>query len=138
MIAFREGGLADDQTRSVQSHLDQCDDCRLELHRLQYALGDKVELKPDRLVLAQMQSAIQQWEDSAAQTGRTGTPVKRRVAHEIAPFLGPEATDSILQPVAAGGENLLSSIEPVLALFLGGRAAAQLVTYVVDAALIRA
>lgn len=122
----------------MQGHLDQCDECTLELHRLQYALGDQGELAPDRMVLAQVQSAIQQWEASAPQTGRTGAPVKRRVAHEIAPFLGPDATNSILQPVAPGGENLLSSIEPVLALFLGGRAAAHLVTYVVDAALIRA
>lgn len=122
----------------MQGHLDQCDECRLELHRLQYALGDQGELAPDSIVLAQVQSAIQQWEASAPQTGRTGAPVKRRVAHEIAPFLGPDATNSILQPVAPGGENLLSSIEPVLALFLGGRAAAHLVTYVVDAALIRA
>ena len=126
------------QTRSVQSHLDQCDDCRLELRRLQYALGDQQALAPDGTGLARVRSAIQKWEGSASQTGRTGAPVKRRVAHEIAPFLGPEATDSILQPVAPGGENLLSSIEPVLALFLGGRAAARLVTYVVDAALIRA
>jgi hypothetical protein len=130
--------LAAEQARAVQSHVDQCDDCRLELHRLQYALGNQGEPAPDRTLLARMQSAIQQWEDSAPKTGRTGAPVKRRVANEIAPFLGPEATNSILKPVAESGENLLSSIEPVLALFLGERAAARLVTYVVDAALIRA
>jgi hypothetical protein len=138
MIAFREGGLAEVQAGSLQSHLDQCEGCRLEFHRLQSALGNQREPAPDRSLLARMQSAIQRWEDSASQTGRTGTAVKRRVATEIAPFLGPEATSSILKPVAEGGENLLSSIEPVLALFLGGRAAAHLVTHVVDAALIRA
>ncbi|MDR3699652.1 MAG: hypothetical protein P4L56_08470 [Candidatus Sulfopaludibacter sp.] len=110
----------------------------MELHRLQSALGDQREPGPDPTLLARMQSAIQRWENSASQTGRTGAAVKRRVATEIAPFLGPDATDSILKPVAESGENLLSSIEPVLALFLGGRAAAHLVTYVVDAALIRA
>jgi hypothetical protein len=126
--------LAKGQFLVVKSHLDNCEDCRLELHRLQYALGSPVELVPDSGMLAQMRSAIEEWEKAA----RNGEPVKRRVATEILPFLGPKATEYVMQPVAESGENLLSSIEPVLALFLGGRAAARLVNHVVDSALLRA
>jgi hypothetical protein len=85
-----------------------------------------------------MRTAMQRWEDTARESGRTGEPVKRRVATEIAPYLGPLATHAVLQPVTDSSENLLSSMEPVLALFLGGRAASRLVSHVVDVALIRA
>ena len=80
---------------------------------------------------------MRQFERSAPETGRTGEQVKLRVADMIAPYLGREATQSVLQPVANNGENLLSSVEPILALFLGGRAASRLVSNVVDVTLVR-
>jgi len=76
-------------------------------------------------------------EDSARESGCTGEQVKGRVASEIAPYLGSMATQSVLQPITDTSQNLHSSIEPVLALFLGGRAASRLIRHVEDAALIR-
>jgi hypothetical protein len=60
-----------------------------------------------------------------------------RVAATIAPYLGARAAAVILLPVSETGENLLTAIEPVLALFLGARAASRLVTSVVDGAIVR-
>lgn len=130
--------MPEGHAQSMRSHLDHCEDCRLEFHRLRYAVGTQEELALDRGMLAQIQTAIEQWEHAAPTTSRTGEPLKHRVETEIAPYLGSDAARSILQTVADSGENLLSRVEPVLALFLGGRAAARLVNHVVDAALLRA
>jgi hypothetical protein len=126
-----------EQVSAFWSHLNQCDNCRLEFHRLQYALGSPAELPSVDSMLSRMRAAIEQWENKTVESG-TGEQVKRRVATEIAPFLGPEATETILGTVTENADNLLSNIEPVLGLFLGARAASRLVGHVVDAALIRA
>jgi len=77
-------------------------------------------------VLARIRLAIDDWKTAPA-PGRTGETLKLRVAHEIAPYLGALASRRIVTGVADTGENLLSTVEPVLALFLGSRAAARLV-----------
>jgi hypothetical protein len=59
------------------------------------------------------------------------------VAAEIGPFLGKQAAQRLLDPVSDTGEDLLCSIEPVLAGFLGEEAAAELVNRVVDVAIVR-
>jgi|SRR5581483_3819213 len=134
LIAHRDGELTGKQSALVAAHVEQCDECRLELHRLRRAMESPRELAPDLGLLAKMRSAVEQWENTAPPAHE----VKQRVAMEIGPFLGRKATSSILQPVAENGENLLSGIEPVLALFLGGKAAGRLVSHVVDAAVIQA
>lgn len=130
--------MTKDQVILLAAHLDRCVGCRLEYHRLQYAVGAPSEQALDLGLLAQMKTAMRQFESSACETGRTSDPLKLKVASLIAPYLGGQATQSVLQPVTDGGENLLSSVEPVLALFLGRRAAARLVSSVVDQALVRA
>ena len=86
--------------------------------------------------LPQIQQAISDWRTQTAARGNA-TSVKRQVAHIIGPFLGPRASVHILRGVTDGGENLLSTIEPVLALFLGSRAAGHLVEHVVESVLVR-
>ncbi len=130
--------MAQDQVQSIASHLDGCDECRLEVHRLSYAIGTKRELLPDPGLLERMQAAIDRWEESAGDGGRSAEAVKTRVAAELGPFLGGKATARMLEPISDAGENLLCDIEPVLALFLGCRAAGCLVDHVVDSSLIRA
>ncbi len=119
------------------SHLNECDECRLEFHRLQYAAGTRREFEPDPGMLDRMRAAIHRWEQSTAEAERTAEAVKGRVRAEIAPFLGDPAATAVLKPVAPGADNLLNTIEPVLALFLGGKAAGRLVSHVVDSALLR-
>jgi hypothetical protein len=118
--------------------LNLCDECRLELHRLRYAVGCAPEPELDDSVLARLRDAMEAWERSQQQSSRNGSHVKLRVATEIAPFLGPQATNAILKTVTETDDNLLSTLEPVLGLFLGNRAASRLVGHVVDSALIRA
>ena len=64
------------------------------------------------------------------------TEMKSRVALEIGRFLGSNGARILLQPVAENGGNLLSTIEPVLAEFLGPRAASELVSRVVDTSIV--
>lgn len=64
--------------------------------------------------------------------------VKQRVGTAVAPFLGGNATRDLLGSVSATGENLLSTLEPVIALFLGCRAASRMFDRVVDRSILKA
>lgn len=91
---------------------------------------------PPEDLFAGIQNAIRKW-DSEPLFQRSGTLLKQRVAREIAPYLGARASAHILAAVSPGGENLLPTVEPILALFLGNRAASRLVDRVVDTVLVR-
>lgn len=64
--------------------------------------------------------------------------IKRRVGSAVAPFLGGTATQDLLNTVSESGDNLLATLEPVIALFLGSRAAARMLDHVVDHSVLRA
>jgi hypothetical protein len=85
-----------------------------------------------RGLLASTLAAIQQW-----QKGSDCKIVKVRVAAELGPYLGSKATRNVLEDVSAEGRNLLSAIEPALALFVGVKAAERLVTHIVDVSIVR-
>ena len=87
-------------------------------------------------MFAEIQNAIRNWESRPA-PNRGGAAMRGEVARKIAPFLGPRASAHILSGVSGNGEDLLSTIEPVLALFLGNRAASRLVDRIVDSVLVR-
>jgi len=80
---------------------------------------------------------MRNWEADRSQTDPGGLAVKGRVASAITPFLGREGMQLLLQRVSGDNRNLLSTIEPVLADFLGTRASSELVNHVVDAAMMR-
>ena len=61
--------------------------------------------------------------------------VQHKVAAEIAPFLGHRAARKLVLPVAGRDQDLFGIIEPVLANFLGDRAAAELVGHLIDTAM---
>ena len=87
--------------------------------------------------LQDLLTRVRAWESGAVRAERTGDALKQRVAGEIAPYLGKHATHSILQPVVEDGRNLLSSLSPLLTMFLGRRAAEHLVSHVVEHAIVR-
>jgi hypothetical protein len=64
--------------------------------------------------------------------------VKTRLGSELAPFLGPRATEQLLEGASVQRENLLSTVEPVVALFLGCRAASTLIDQIVVHSILRA
>ena len=66
---------------------------------------------------------------------RRGRTVQETVLSQLAPFLGDRAANRLLQSVSQNGQDLLSIIEPVLANFLGNKAAAELVSHLVDTAM---
>lgn len=92
-------------------------------------------LKNTGSILERVLSGMRDAEARTAQPGQTPADIKLRVAGEVGPFLGDHATQTILSTVSPGGDNLLSSVEPVLALFLGSRAAARLIDHVVERAI---
>jgi hypothetical protein len=81
-------------------------------------------------LLPQVLASLRNWESSRP-------AVKRKVATAIEAYLGRQATERVLGPVSESGENVLSTIEPVLALFLGNRTASRLVSQVVTESIVR-
>jgi hypothetical protein len=85
-----------------------------------------------RGLLASTLAAIQRW-----QRDSDCAMVKVRVAAELGPYLGSKAARNVLEDVSAEGRNLLSAVEPALALFVGVKAAERLVTHIVDVSIVR-
>jgi hypothetical protein len=61
--------------------------------------------------------------------------LRRKLVLELAPFIGDAATAKLLAAVSEDGRDLLSTLEPVLARFLGISAAAELVNHLVESAI---
>ena len=80
---------------------------------------------------------MREWETGPSGAERTGEALKQRVAGEIGPYVGKRAAHAILEPVAEDGRNLLSSVSPLLTIFLGRRATENLVSHVVEHAIVR-
>jgi hypothetical protein len=77
------------------------------------------------------------WESGESRLVRSGEALKRRVAGAIEPYLGKGAADKLLASVRDDGRDLLSSVAPLLTMFLGRRAAGPLVSHIVETAIVR-
>jgi len=120
-----------------------CEPCRLEHQRIGHSLDAEREPVPARhedeistAVLAGILDRIEQWNGHRSEPGR-GEALKRRVESAVAPYLGAAAANQVLRSASRDGENLLPIIEPLLALFLGRRAASVLVSHIINDALVR-
>jgi len=79
---------------------------------------------------------IRRWHERRDQEDPDARMVKSRVASEIADYVGPAAADRILEPVTERAK-LFPAVEPVLAIFLGCRAAGRLIQRVIESAIVR-
>jgi len=143
LVRYRDGGLSPDRGKAIDKHLRTCQACRLEYQRLGDAFTSESnfaapESGPDNdRRLAGLLAGIQDWEAAAANAGLRVEGIRRRVAGSVEKYLGTPATSKILQSVSGDGGNLLSTVEPVLAVFLGRKAASDLVSHVAEAAIVR-
>jgi hypothetical protein len=122
--------------KMVSWHLAGCETCRLEVRRLSAALDTATPPIPADDV-GELLSSLRKWESGESQPERHSEALKRRVAGAVEPYLGKAAAHALLQSVHEDGRNLLSNVAPVLTMFLGRRAAGNLVSCVVDAAIVR-
>jgi hypothetical protein len=141
LILHRDAELPPKQLAAVAAHLDGCDSCRVEYHRLCAALdwvrkqaaGGTASTPP--MGLSTLRARLQELVAERVKSDRRGELMQHKVLAEIAPFLGDRAANRLLWSVSETGQDLLSIIEPVLANFLGDRAAAELVNRLVDTAM---
>ena len=129
LVSLQFGELPADRTRAVRQHLAGCALCRQEFERLQHSLDGgpaDCDAAPDSSTLL---ATIRDWEISSMQAGDA---LKRRIAIELAPYVGQAGADTLLRPVQDDGRNLLSKVAPMLTVFLGRRAAGNLVSRVVE------
>ena len=144
LIRYRDGELSGRLQGSVKAHVSQCERCRWELDRFESALFEIREqaatpsqskpLNPD--LLNGIRGAIRKWEAEKTRPEHSAEALKQRVAREIEPYLGPQASRKVLQSVSSDGQNLLNTVERILCNFLGEQAASDLVSHVVNSAII--
>jgi hypothetical protein len=135
-VSHRFGELNRQVEKTVSQHLMTCDSCRLDLQRLSAADDETVPAAtPDDV--NSLMVKLRGWECGESRPARTGEALKQRVAGAIEPYLGKRAVDTLLQPVREDGRDLLSNVAPLLTMFLGRRAAGNLVSYVVETAIVR-
>jgi hypothetical protein len=144
LFRYREGECPREHQKAIERHLRACPECRLELRRIGDAWNSGAgsaapasALDDDPGLLASLLAGIQVLESGTAKGGYTVEGTKRRVAGCLEKYLGALTAGKILQSAADDGSNLLSTVEPVLALFLGRKAAGCLVSRIVEAANVR-
>jgi Putative zinc-finger len=120
LIRFMDGEISGRQLRKLQAHLAACPDCRAEAASLRLEAAPELPAVPP---VSDLLAGMRQWWNR-----QTGDPIAsrqriQRVAREIAPFLGTGGAEQILARVTPEGGNLIPNVEPVLAAFLGRRAA---------------
>jgi hypothetical protein len=133
LLGYRNGSLSENDRNRVQAHLAECAACARELEQI---AGSGTSPMPTAHI-SDLLSNLAQVQDRLTREGVSGESLKRRVLSELIPYVGTAPAERILEPVTPGGENLLSTIEPMLRLFLGRTASARLVDRIVDRAIMR-
>ncbi|PWU09697.1 MAG: hypothetical protein C5B51_05885 [Terriglobia bacterium] len=134
LLQYLDGDLPAQQNEAVAAHLHVCSQCRMDEQRLRDA---RAETKIGRREASTFRENLRKWEAARLQLDAHGDVLKLRVVSELAPYVGAAAAKRILRAVEDSGENLLSTIEPVLGLFLGKSAAASLVNRIIDRVIMR-
>jgi len=136
MLGYIDGELAQIRLAEVAGHLAVCPDCLLETHRLRALLEiPRTDVAAGGALgqahLETLMKGIQVWRDRAESPHRRDE-IHRQIASILTPYLGASGAQSVLRPVAGNHANLLSTVEPVLAMFLGAAAASRLTERIID------
>lgn len=135
LIRYSDGELDSRERGSIERHLARCAECRLELDMLRLAADPGLTVNAP--TVEEVLADAHQWQADRQDHGINPDVVRGRVAAELNPYLGRTATSTVLASVSPNCDNLLSVVEPVLAIFLGRCAARQFVSHVVDTAIVR-
>jgi anti-sigma factor RsiW len=133
LLSFCDGELAADQFASVAEHLASCDSCTVECNRLR-AANDAAHVAPSPEAIAALRARLQELIVEGAKPHHSGE-IRQKVVSALSPFLGLSAANRLLAPLSGSGRDLLPIVEPVLVNFLGERAAAELVSHLIDTAM---
>ena len=136
LFRYRDGVLPENEGSAVRAHLAACSACRGEMDRIARAL---TALPGDQTAppVADLLASLSELQSAMAQAGASGDALIRRVASELIPYVGTTVAERILQLVTPDGENLLSTVESALRVFLGKAATARVVSRIVDRAIMR-
>ena len=130
LFHYSEGHLSEPERKSLEAHLRSCAPCQGVLDALALSAPAAPRLSDFLAKLSELQRKLQR-------EGAAPEALRRRIESELLPYIGAEAASRILQGVAPGGENLLSTIDSALRLFLGKAASDRLVNHIVERAIMR-
>ena len=137
LVSLHYEELPDARARRVRQHLAGCGLCRQEFERVRLSIEgvapaeDATAEDSDPLL-----NRLRNWETARAKSGRDIEILKRTIATELAPYVGQQGADALLRPVHDDGHDLLSNVAPLLAMFLGRRAARILITRLVEKSIV--
>lgn len=134
LVTHHFGELAPPLEKSVALHVAGCAECQLELGRLGAAGDQTPPAEPPKGADALL-TKLRYWESESTETHSLGE-LKLRVESTLAPYLGKSAAKSLLQTVRHDGRDVLTQVAPLLTIFLGRRAAGNLVSHVVENAIV--
>jgi anti-sigma factor RsiW len=135
LVRYSDGEGTPDERQSLERHLARCAACRLELERLHMAEAEG-HLQPAP-PLAPLLADIQEWSERRRKQDPDSQAVISRVVRMLQPYLGNEGSRRLVGGVSREGVDLLGTVEPVLACFLGRRATQKLVGHIVECAIMR-
>jgi anti-sigma factor RsiW len=135
---YRDGESVPELRDAIEAHLASCEWCRMELARIQAEPPARAaQPDPDGAGLSSLLTHLRSWESSLPAPEMRGVIIRLRAAKELGVYLGGSAAQHVLQPVSDDAGNLIPSIQPLLGLFLGRKAAAHLSSHIVDLAVVR-
>src|SRR5579859_1558648 len=116
LCRYQDRSLPKPEWKQSETHLHSCARCQGILDTLASATAPADFSVPP---LSEFMAKLADVQRELQKEGASGDALNRRVESELIPYVGAAAANRILQQVAPGGENLLSTIDSVLRLFLG-------------------
>jgi anti-sigma factor RsiW len=144
LIAYRDGELDPRRVKTVESHLASCGRCRKEENQMAaelalfLSLGVPAESADGARFeesLEKMLAGIHKWRTENPQNGLGGAELERLITAQLSEYLGARAAAGVRHgesSEAGKGSGVLPAAEPLLAAFLGRRAAAALTSQLLE------
>lgn len=146
LLAYQDRELELERGKKIASHLQNCAGCRSKLRQARAEMerfsrletseaagqtsGTASAAQPD---LGAILAGIRRWQAANQSVGGGRPGLDRQIVKELDVYLGTRAATMAGQlPLASGEQGMMSAAEPLLAAFLGRKAASALLDQILE------